>query len=294
MLRTSRLVGHLCHGGGIQSCGWKYTDDSNGVHMWVTNADGKRVEVDVTKFGAHVTNWQEEGKPPLLFMSKTAILDKSKPIRGGIPVLFPQFGNQGPLKKSHGFARSMEWSVDESKSTKCTRTGNVHVVFTLHSCASTKEHWEHDFKCEYTIALNQRGDLRLLFKVHNTGSRDMSFTGGLHTYYEVSALPQTSVILSAEEMVTVKGPLDQKWLGTEPSISLVDGGHMRAIEIKRSGFNDVCIWNPWEENCKKMADLHDYKTFLCVEPIQIDPAVVVRAGESWTGSVDHKVEYCPK
>ena len=118
----------------------------------------------------------------------------------------------------------------------------------------------------------------------------------------------------------------------------------------RSGFNDVCIWNPWEENCKKMvclsvllslslisfllvfsflsfrsisllffsflfrarsalaclivthcslasslqADLHDYKTFLCVEPIQIDPAVVVRAGESWTGSVDHKVEYCPK
>jgi len=260
--------------------------------LWVTSSDGKKVVVEASKYGAHVTNWQEEGKPPLIFMSETAVRDGSKPIRGGIPVLFPQFGNKGPMKKSHGFARGMIWDVDESQSTKCTRSGNVHVVFTLTSSAATKELWAHDFKCEYTIALSSAGVLRLQLKVHNTGSEPMSFTSGLHTYFQVSDIAKASVVMSADETVTLTGPVDKQWLNTESSISIVDGGYMRAISMHKSGFNDVCIWSPWE-NYKKMADLHGYKNLLCVEPIQIDPAVTVKAGEAWTGFVDHKVEYCP-
>ena len=36
----------------------------------------------------------------------------SQAVRGGIPVLFPQFADRGPLKK-HGFARDLPWQLVE-------------------------------------------------------------------------------------------------------------------------------------------------------------------------------------
>jgi glucose-6-phosphate 1-epimerase len=55
-------------------------------------------------FGGHVTSWRE-GADEFLFVSKTAVLDGTKPIRGGIPICWPQFGAMGPLGQ-HGFARN--------------------------------------------------------------------------------------------------------------------------------------------------------------------------------------------
>ena len=31
--------------------------------------------------------------------------------RGGVPVCFPQFGDMGPIKAQHGFARNTEFTV---------------------------------------------------------------------------------------------------------------------------------------------------------------------------------------
>lgn len=44
--------------------------------------------VTVHLYGATVTSWKANGKEHL-FMSERAHLDGSKPIRGGIPVVFP-------------------------------------------------------------------------------------------------------------------------------------------------------------------------------------------------------------
>lgn len=44
--------------------------------------------VTVYLYGATVTSWKTNGQEQL-FMSEKAILDGSKPIRGGIPVVFP-------------------------------------------------------------------------------------------------------------------------------------------------------------------------------------------------------------
>ena len=68
---------------------------------------------DVYLNGAHVTSWIPAGGKEVLFMGKTASFAPGDPIRGGIPVVFPQFANTGPLPQ-HGFARKTEWQLAET------------------------------------------------------------------------------------------------------------------------------------------------------------------------------------
>lgn len=293
MHRASKLVSQLCREAGQPTPGWEVVNNDTTVRLWVVKEDGKTCYADVTKFGAHLTHWQDEGRPPLIFMSHTSKMDKSKAIRGGIPVLFPQFGNKGPIKQSHGFARVSEWTVDDSQSMQGPRGSDARVLFVLEASAATKKHWDFDFRCEYTVTLTSTGALKLALKVINTGAKDLSFTGGLHTYFQVSDIDKVAVVLDADDQIKLTGAIDRQWINTPSSISIIDEGHMRAITIEKSGFEDLCIWNPWQEGCQKMADLHDYRTMLCVEPIQINPPVAVKPGQSWTGQASHKVEYCP-
>jgi glucose-6-phosphate 1-epimerase len=60
-----------------------------------------------------------------------------KPIRGGIPIAFPQFASQGPLPQ-HGFARTAAWVVDE--------VGDGIVALSLTDNDATRALWPHAFK----------------------------------------------------------------------------------------------------------------------------------------------------
>lgn len=93
---------------------------------------------EVYAFGAHVTSWGV-GDEELLFLSREAILDGSKPIRGGIPVVFPQFNDLGPLS-AHGFARKSVWSIEETSSLE----GVASVSFSLTGNPDTAE-WSDSF-----------------------------------------------------------------------------------------------------------------------------------------------------
>ena len=45
----------------------------------------------VVPFGATIISWIVEGEE-MIFVSKKAVMDGSKAIRGGVPVCFPNFG----------------------------------------------------------------------------------------------------------------------------------------------------------------------------------------------------------
>jgi len=64
-------------------------------------------------YGATIVSWRSTDILERLFVSSKASLDGSKPVRGGIPVVFPCFGapvHPEHLKlKQHGFARSEAW-----------------------------------------------------------------------------------------------------------------------------------------------------------------------------------------
>jgi len=77
--------------------------------------------VEILYYGATVISWKSPdvaGGEPLerFFVSSKASLDGSKPVRGGIPIVFPVFGapelpgSQFSNLKQHGYARCSTWS----------------------------------------------------------------------------------------------------------------------------------------------------------------------------------------
>lgn len=85
-----------------------------------TSSQGASVELLL--YGATITSWKAGSRTnpepkERLFLSSKAFLDGSKPVRGGIPVVFPCFGPPTHPEHSrlpqHGFARSESWEFDD-------------------------------------------------------------------------------------------------------------------------------------------------------------------------------------
>jgi glucose-6-phosphate 1-epimerase len=93
-------------------------------------------ELRIHPFGATVTSWKTGAGQEVLFVSSAADLSGARPIRGGIPVAFPQFGAQGPLPM-HGFARTAVWE------TVAVEDGAVEMA--LRDDEATRALWPHAF-----------------------------------------------------------------------------------------------------------------------------------------------------
>jgi glucose-6-phosphate 1-epimerase len=140
----------------------------------------------VCRFGCHVVSWKiplSEGSfRECLWMSKLSCIDGSAPIRGGIPVAWPQFADNGPMKL-HGFAREKLWAIG----TRETSTTSDKITLSLSSedCGMedvpTKWNFAHCFTLKLTIELTLNS-LSMTFTVENRGTSPLPFTGCLHTY----------------------------------------------------------------------------------------------------------------
>src|SRR5580693_3822718 len=73
-------------------------------------------EAEIYLQGAHIAHWTPRGHKPVLFMSSRSFLEPGKPIRGGVPIIFPWFGprSDGKPGPMHGFARTVPWSVESA------------------------------------------------------------------------------------------------------------------------------------------------------------------------------------
>lgn len=151
--------------------------------------------VTVYLYGATVTSWKTSNGQEQLFLSDAAVLDGSKPIRGGIPLVFPVFG---PPPKSHatgqlaqhGFARSSYWEfLGKSSSESLGRKADdsVKLDFGLSSEfleESVKSKWPYAFGLVYSVTLS-RGKLETQLHVQNKGEQPFEFQALFHTYLAV-------------------------------------------------------------------------------------------------------------
>ena len=60
------------------------------VSLQLESEEGSSI-IDIALFGAHLTRWEDEGNVPYIFLSEKAVMDGTKPIRGGISFTTVQF-----------------------------------------------------------------------------------------------------------------------------------------------------------------------------------------------------------
>jgi len=62
----------------------------------------------------NLTHWQPAGEEPVLFTSPKSAFQTSKAIRGGVPVIFPWFGDRhdGQAGPAHGLRGRRSGSSD--------------------------------------------------------------------------------------------------------------------------------------------------------------------------------------
>lgn len=111
------------------------------------------------------------------------MFDGKKAIRGGIPVVFPQFG-PWELGPQHGFARISKWELHDSQFLPACaeHDGQVVAVFQLKDNDLSRELWGADkkFTLLYTVTV-AKDSLTTHFSVTNDGAEPFDYTCLLHS-----------------------------------------------------------------------------------------------------------------
>lgn len=263
-------------------------------HGRVITLGGVAGRAEVHEHGAHVTSWVPAEGSEALFVSARARFDGKSAIRGGVPVIFPQFG-PGPLPK-HGFARNRRWSLADAG---VGPGGLPYARLVLRDDATTRELWPHRFLAALTVSVG--GGLEMVLEVTNTGDDVLAFTGALHSYLRVADVESVQVRglegrrmrdkltrIEAEESslpVRFAGPIDRVYLDVPGPLRVIDETAGRALRVELEGFRDAVVWNPWEEGSREFDDMDsdEWRTMLCVEPAVAATPVELAPGERWTG-----------
>jgi galactose mutarotase-like enzyme len=220
-----------------------------------------------------VTRFDVDGVP-VLFLDVASLVDETKNVRGGNPVLFPSpgplagdrftyAGRSGSMKQ-HGFARQRAWSVvGDAK-------GGNEVTLELVSDDATRAQFPWDFRTRLRYALAGAA-LTVETSVENTGKEPLPFSLGFHPYFHIADADKARARIATDatraydnvtkKEIDVKGPidltvkeLDLHLFDHHGSSATLDRG---ADRIVVSGDPELGRWVIWT-----LAG----KDFVCLEP----------------------------
>lgn len=225
--------------------------------------------------GAHVTAFQKNGEPPLLWLSAASLFAADKPIRGGIPICFPWFGARTGFP-AHGYARLTNWHL---AATSASQDGRVTVRLRLPESGGGALYPGH---VEYIVTVGTT--LTLALEVTNHSRETVTFEEMLHTYFTVGDIKTVALKglqgvhyldkvtgftrkLETDDMIRFTGETDRVYVDTSDTVEIDDPALRRVIRVEKSGSASTVVWNPWVDKAKAMADFGDeeYKTMICVE-----------------------------
>lgn len=278
--------------------------------------------------GAHVTHWKPAGEAPAIFLSQRAEFAPGKPIRGGVPIVFPWFAERhdGKTGPQHGFARISEWEL-----VFAGMSGDeVHLAFALGPNELSRSLGFDHFKVGYRVTVGRK--LTLELGVQNdsgnggargggpaaaTAAKDQAAEGAplvfeeaLHTYYAVADARRVSIdglggvtyidkVDGFKQKVQPPGPLrfegrtDRPYLSTEATCVLHDPAGGRRITVAKSGSRSTVVWNPWQEFTAGMKDMEPdaWLHMTAIETANVgEDAVTLKAGETHTMRADVSIE----
>ena len=220
--------------------------------------------------GGIITNWVADEKE-ILYFDEKRFIDKSKSIRGGIPILFPICGNldipsslfgKNYIKlMQHGFARDLEWeySLNNEQNSLC---------LLLRDNEKTKLYYPYNFELEVKISL-KINCLKFKISIQNNSNNDMPVNFGLHPYFNISDFENLDFIdcvlncqnqknnclrNTFEELKNIHNGIDLL-MYTSGSSSFRDNFFKRQITLKNPSPFDLCVI--WSDPPRRM---------VCLEP----------------------------
>ena len=254
--------------------------------------------MDIYRHGAHLTSWKTADGKERMFLSKQADFAKGSAIRGGVPVIFPQFSGFGSGPR-HGFARDRQWQLAHSEST----AEQSQCTFTLAANEATLALWPHHFHAAFTATL-QDDCLSMTLSIRNTDTTPFTFSAALHTYFAISHLHKVRLhglhglsfwdnngsdfhrdrFIHDKAELEFADAIDRVYFNSQTPLQLSVSNDR--LSIQAQGFTEVVVWNPGAEATKQLADMADdeYQNMLCVEAAIIDKPITLQPGAQWAGS----------
>jgi glucose-6-phosphate 1-epimerase len=241
---------------------------------WIRTPHG-----EVCAQGGHVVRWRVRGAD-VLFVSKKSRFEPGQPIRGGVPVVFPWFGDdpEGRGRVAHGFARRVPWRVLASESD----AASTRVALDLVDDAGTRELWPWRFALRLEAELGD--ELAFALTVENRSTAALTCETALHTYLAVGDVRRCTLrgLEGAAYLdkldggraksagpgpLTFAGEVDRTFLGTSAACRVEDPVLGRTLVVSKEGSRSTVVWNPWSAKAARLADMGDdeWSTMLCVE-----------------------------
>ena len=231
---------------------------------------------EVALYGAHVTSYIPKDGRERLWMSPNAIWDGTKPLRGGIPVCWPWFGDNHGQEKgllpAHGFLRDQLWHL-----VSVTETDSGTSI-SLAPTTTNGPGW--NAQTSVILEVNLSDTLVIKLTTTNQGQAPVNIGGALHSYFTVNDIVDTQLtglsgdykdktrdfaLLPTPELYRIEEETDRIHLHPSPEVDIHCGD--TKTRVKSNGHDSVVVWNPWKENSLKMVDMSDdgYKFMVCVE-----------------------------
>lgn len=269
-------------------------------------------EIAVSLFGGQLCSWRTPDGRERLFVSRHAHWDNLHPIRGGVPVIFPQFGAAGPWPR-HGIARTLMWTLasqsseyDQPACMKLQLTSRLASRETLGVVFAPDK-----FSLQLTIEFSGN-TLRITLDIENTGTTSLTFCAALHTYLRCQAarssiwglqhktyhdaVDNDRLKIDEAKVLRIAQEIDRLYLNTSSNSSLNTSPNTSTdIELRddtgimtlsQSGFSDTVVWNPWADKTRSLTDCapQDYLDFVCIEAAVAVDTQQLRPGQKWRGT----------
>lgn len=238
-------------------------DEANGLVR--AHLDTPDATATIYLQGAHLTEWQPAGQQPVLYLSRRSDFAPGKPIRGGIPVVFPWFANDskpdridGHPGPSHGFARISPWTLS-----KVEQHGHdVTLTLTLDPNDMSRSMGFDRFHLSISFVIGRT--LSISLTVENTGGKPLAFEEAFHSYYRitdiheatVSGLEPTPFIDKTDDFkvkpaagapLSFSRKVDSVYLDTTATCTITDHTIKRRITVEKRNSHSTIVFNPWAE-----------------------------------------------
>lgn len=267
------------------------TLESGLVRLTIENQAGR---AELFTQGAHLTSFQPQGQPDLLWVSGAETYQPGRAIRGGIPICWPWFGDHDsvPEAPAHGVARTRVWDwqllaeSDQRTDLKLwLETDGSDLGF--------------PYQARAELLLSVGNSLVMALTTTNLSSQPFQLSQALHSYFPVTDLSRAAIAgldgqfyldkltghtATWPTQFRVDQEVDRVVLDRGEPVRLNRGdGHI--TRIKRQGSRSMVVWNPWIEKSKTLSSFYpdDFQRMLCLETANAaEDARLLKPGHSHT------------